>query len=211
MKLGQLFKRAHKPPEDHQTPDDDQRLVRAARGGDREAYRRLVERYQRKVYSIAFEILRNREDAEDVAQEAFVKAYLSLQEFKGDSSFFTWLYRITYNMALDVRRRLLRRGGATQEFREGALKEPEELAPILGKIAGPHEALLTQERLRLLQMALDSISEEHRTVVVLREVDGLSYEEIARITGINLGTVMSRLHYARKKLQEALSSSEHAG
>jgi RNA polymerase sigma-70 factor, ECF subfamily len=187
----------------------DAQLVASATRGDTEAYRVLVERYQSRVFAIAFEIVKSREDAEDIAQESFVKAYFSLGSFKGDSSFFTWLYRIVHNMAFDVRRKLLRRGGATLEYDEVKVAQGEgtqiSSGVSMGKaIIGPQEAVLNRETATLLQKALAEISEEHRSVVVLREIDGLSYDEIAKVTGVSKGTVMSRLFYARKKLQQVL-------
>lgn len=182
----------------------DEALVARAASGDKEAYRALVERYQHRVYSIAFEIVRNREDAEDVAQESFVKTYLSLKDFKGESSFFTWLYRIVYNMALDVRRRSARRGGDAVEFNEITTPASASIAAPLGHVEGPQEAALNKERAKVIKQVLGEISEEHRTVMMLREVEGLSYDEIAKVVGISKGTVMSRLHYARKALQKAL-------
>ena len=184
-------------------------LVALASQGDKDAYRVLVERYQPRVFAIAYEIVKNREDAEDIAQESFVKAYLSLHSFKGDSSFFTWLYRIVHNMALDVRRRLMRRGGGTLEYDEIKASRQELQSGSFGGGTtgvgeGPAEAVLNREKASRIQKALGEISEEHRSVVVLREIDGLSYDEIAKATGVSKGTVMSRLFYARKKLQEAL-------
>jgi RNA polymerase sigma-70 factor, ECF subfamily len=197
----------------HET--DAEFVVRATKG-DKEAYRQLVERYQGRVYAIAFEIVKNREDAEDITQESFVKAYLSLGSFKGDSSFFTWLYRIVHNMALDVRRKLARRGGGTLEYDEAKASKTREGGGSYGissgaEVLGPQEQLLDREKAAVIQRALGEISEEHRSVVVLREIDGLSYEEIAKVTGVSKGTVMSRLFYARKKLQQALRDYAPSG
>jgi RNA polymerase sigma-70 factor (ECF subfamily) len=170
-----------------------------------EAYRQLVERYQARVYSLVFEIVKNSEDARDIAQEAFVKAYLSLPDFKGESSFYSWLYRIAFNMALDHRRKVVRRGGAPIEYEEGVLHQTEqEQAVGAGKVDRPDEALLRKEQRARIDQVLGTLTEEHRAIIMLREVDGLSYEEISDSTGIPKGTVMSRLFYARKKLQEAL-------
>ena len=196
-----------KVPSPDEVPDDV--LVTRARGGDKEAYRLLVEKYQGRVFAIAFEIVKNRQDAEDIAQESFVKAYLSLGSFKGESSFFTWLYRIVHNMALDVRRKLIRRGGETLEYDDIKASRGTDAAAAVGVssgtvIPGPQEVMMEREKAAVIQKALKEISDEHRSVVVLREVDGLSYDEIAKAIGVSKGTVMSRLFYARKKLQEAL-------
>jgi RNA polymerase sigma-70 factor (ECF subfamily) len=191
-------------------------LVQLTRAGDREAYRALVERYQGRLLHIALEIVKSREDAEDVVQETFVKAFLSLGNFKGESSFYTWIYRICTNMAIDIRRKVARRGGTHVEYKEsnvvqrsvggesadsgGATTLPEHLQ----NVEGPHDALIRKETGKKLQDVLSDMSPEHREIVVLREVDGLDYEEIADALGVAKGTVMSRLFYARKALQKAL-------
>jgi RNA polymerase sigma-70 factor (ECF subfamily) len=197
-------------------PLDDETLVAKTLKGDKEAYRLLVERYQNRLLAMASDILKSREDAEDVVQESFVKAFLSLGKFKGDSSFYTWLYRIAYNMAIDVRRKAGRRGGNHVEYKEGAgvnkvasssgegAETVTGSAEHLQNVEGPHAALVRKETGRRLQEVLRELSEEHRAVIMLREVDGLNYDEIAHAVGVPRGTVMSRLHYARKALQQAL-------
>lgn len=177
-------------------------LVLKAKNGDRGAYRILVEKYQGKVYSLVFSLVRNREDAEDICQETFVKAYLSLKNFLGNSTFYTWLYRIAYNMAIDFKRSLKRKGGESVEVSE--LLGNDALS-LTAESDSPEYTFARKERAAAIDKALKLLSEEHRSVVVLREVDGLSYDEISDVTGISKGTVMSRLHYARKKLQEALA------
>lgn len=179
---------------------NDEELVARSRKGDKDSYRQLVERYQGRLFSCAFDILKSREDAEDVVQEALVKAYLSLNEFQGKSSFYTWLYRIVYNMSIDYRRRTNRRGGAPLEFDEA--KASEETGNYG---TNPADSVLRKQQSKKIREVLSEISEEHRRVIVLRELEGMSYEEIANVVGISRGTVMSRLHYARKKLQQALS------
>jgi RNA polymerase sigma-70 factor (ECF subfamily) len=200
----------------HSSPADDDTLVAKTLTGDKEAYRLLVERYQNRLLTMVTDILKSREDAEDVVQESFVKAFLSLRNFKGQSSFYTWLYRIAYNMAIDVRRKSGRRGGSHVEYKEGfgvnkvagsageGTEAVSASAEHLQNIEGPHAALLRKETGRRLQQVLGELSEEHRAVIILREVDGLNYDEIAQAVGVPRGTVMSRLHYARKALQRAL-------
>jgi RNA polymerase sigma-70 factor (ECF subfamily) len=195
-------------------PLADDELVTATLAGNREAYRTLVERYQPRLLTMVTDVLKSREDAEDVVQESFVKAYLSLRSFKGQSSFYTWLYRITYNMAIDVRRKAGRRGGAHVEFKEGlsvnkagegeSAKAVSALGEHLQNVEGPHDSLVRKETGSKIRKVLEELSDEHRSVIVLREVDGLNYEEIAEAIGVPRGTVMSRLHYARKALQKAL-------
>jgi RNA polymerase sigma-70 factor (ECF subfamily) len=200
--------------------DDDAQLVdrvlaACERGDDREAqgsFRVLFERYHQRVLTIAQEVLRSREDAEDVVQEAFVKAYLSLADFRRASSFYTWLYRIVFNMAVDVRRRIARRGGPPQEYDETAANGGGGLPPpARGYIESPHEAVLRAEQRRRINAVLNELSEEHRAVIVLREVEGLPYEEIAEVVGISKGTVMSRLFYARRRMQRALADLRPEG
>jgi RNA polymerase sigma-70 factor (ECF subfamily) len=180
----------------------DRDLVARTVAGDREAYRVLVEKYQGRAFSIALEIVKTREDAEDIVQESFVKAYLSLGEFRGQAAFYTWLYRIVYNMAIDFKRRAIRRGGEALEYNEA--REGATPSDLSARIVGPHEAIIEKEQRGRLERVLAELSPEHRAVVLLREVEGLSYDDIAKVTGVSKGTVMSRLHYARKALQRAL-------
>lgn len=201
------------------TPDQesqytsDEALVADSVRGDKDAYRTLVERYQGRIFSMALDIVKTREDAEDVTQESFVKAFLSLNKFKGQSSFYTWLYRIAFNMAIDVRRKGARRGGNHFEYKESlgvsnsgtpdSESRGEDIVG-LGHVAGPHEALVRKQAARKMQEVFETLSDEHRAVVTLREIDGLNYDEISDALGIPKGTVMSRLFYARKALQRAL-------
>jgi len=195
---------------------DDNDLVQMTLKGDKEAYRALVERYQGRLFSTALDIVKTREDAEDVVQETFVKAFLSLGQFKGQSSFYTWLYRICFNMAIDIRRKAGRRGGTHLEFKEhlgvnrSAVEDGARESGGGGtghhpqRVEGPHDALARKELGRKIQEVLGELSEEHRAVIMLREIDGLDYDEIAQAIGVPKGTVMSRLFYARKALQKAL-------
>jgi RNA polymerase sigma-70 factor (ECF subfamily) len=195
---------------------DDNTLVQMTLKGDKEAYRALVERYQSRLFSTALDIVKTREDAEDVVQETFVKAFLSLGQFKGQSSFYTWLYRICFNMAIDIRRKAGRRGGTHLEFKEhlgvnrAAVEDGARESGGGGtghhpqRVEGPHDALARKELGHKIQEVLGELSEEHRAVIMLREIDGLDYDEIAKAIGVPKGTVMSRLFYARKALQKAL-------
>lgn len=192
----------------------DDQLVRETLGGTREAYRTLVERYQNRLSAMALDILRSREDAEDVVQETFVKAFLSLGQFKGESSFYTWIYRICFNMAVDIRRKAARRGGTHLEYKEQVSVNKGGDGAVSGatqgtldpsqRLEGPHDALARKELGRKIQEVLGELSEEHRAVITLREIDGLDYEDISQALGVPKGTVMSRLFYARKALQKAL-------
>jgi RNA polymerase sigma-70 factor (ECF subfamily) len=163
---------------------------------------------------MALKVVKNQHDAEDIVQESFVKAFLSLDKFKGQSLFFTWLYRITFNMAVDYQRRSQRRGGQHFEYKEqigvsrgvgsNATEGAGEEQPLAQNVEGPHEALVRKQTGKKLDQAFAQLSDEHRAVITLREVDGLDYEEISQALGIPRGTVMSRLFYARKMLQRAL-------
>ncbi|RMD84993.1 MAG: sigma-70 family RNA polymerase sigma factor [Candidatus Dadabacteria bacterium] len=178
-------------------------LVERGRGGDRRALQALVERYQRRVLGVVVGMVRNPEDAREVVQETFVRAFRSLDSFKGDSSFYTWIYRIAVNLAIDVQRKNSKR---TQvEFDE---TQPPADAPLAmgGRTQGadPYEAVRNRELGDKIFRAIDSLTPDHRAVILLREIEGLTYEEISQALGCSMGTVMSRLHYARKKLQDKL-------
>lgn len=186
--------------------DSDVELVKRAQNKDREAYRQLVERYQSRAYSLAFSILKNKQDAEDVVQESFVKVYLSIGKFKGESSFYTWLYRIVRNMSIDVKRKLSREQVNQPDVESlNATDQVEANSANNSETFSPDYELLRKEKARRIAEVLNDISEEHRTVIILREVDGMDYQQIAQITGVSKGTIMSRLHYARKKLQQGLA------
>jgi RNA polymerase sigma-70 factor (ECF subfamily) len=179
-------------------------LIHKAANGDKDAYRQIVERHQRRLFLSAFEILRNREDAEDVVQEALARSFFSLKSFRGGSSLSTWLQRIVFNLAIDLKRRVRRRGGEPVIFEEGVTVAAD--SAFEGGGSDNPEALLRQKEHRERMMrVLDDLSDEHRQTIILREFEGLSYDEIARATGVSSGTVMSRLFYARKKLQSALA------
>jgi len=183
----------------------DGELVRESRLGDKDAFRELVERYQRKILSVALGMVHNPEDALEIAQETFVKAFESLGGFKGESSFYTWLYRIVVNRAIDFRRRERRHptvplddrsGHGTGEGYEDTLKEDRP--------NDPYQQLHAREIGDRVTAAINELTPDHKAVILLREVEGLSYEEISRVMQCSKGTVMSRLHYARKKLQKRL-------
>ena len=187
---------------------DDLTLVKRVRGGDQRAFKLLVERYQRKVYAVALGMLKNREDAMDVSQEAFVKVYKYLDHFKGDSSFYTWLYRITVNICIDVMRRKGSSGGQMEEFDESIATDlGEARIGALGSRLGtnPQKSALRRELAEKIQEALATVPEKHRAILLLREVEGMSYEDLSRTLEIPKGTVMSRLFHARAKVQKILS------
>jgi RNA polymerase sigma-70 factor (ECF subfamily) len=189
---------------------DDLALVNRARAGDAGAFEALVVRFQRKVYAVALGIVRDPDQAWDVAQEAFVRVHGHLAEFKGESSFSTWVLRIGSHLAIDALRK--ERTSSKQDLddvREPDLADGGEgiLSTALGN--DPQENALRRELAAKMTEALSQLPEKHRTILVLREVEGLSYEELAQRLQIQKGTVMSRLFHARKKMQAILR--EYAG
>jgi RNA polymerase sigma-70 factor (ECF subfamily) len=181
--------------------DDDREAVRRAQGGDREAFEPLVEKYKRKVFRLAYQVLRDQEEALDVAQDAFVKAFRALPTFKGDSAFYTWLFRITMNVALDRKRQ---RTARVKSLGAEDVPPEEWERTAVSTDPDPEDVASGAQRRERIRKGLDSLSEHHRTIIILSDVEGLQYREIAEVLGIPMGTVMSRLHHARKRLREAL-------
>ncbi|HEX5657810.1 MAG TPA: sigma-70 family RNA polymerase sigma factor [Polyangiales bacterium] len=185
---------------------DDLALVRRAQAGDRAAFRKLFDLYHRRVYQMAVAMLRHPQDAHDVVQEAFVRVHRHLPDFQGNSSFYTWLYRISMNLVYDQLRR--RKAQRAVDFDEtiGRAEEGAEstLKPVIDG-ADPARTAARKELAGEIQAALDTLPEHHRQVILLREVEGLSYEEIAKIMDVPKGTIMSRLFHARRKMQRALA------
>jgi RNA polymerase sigma-70 factor (ECF subfamily) len=183
---------------------DDRTLVAQAQRGDRAAFRSLFERYHRRAYALAFGVVRNQDDALDVVQDAFIKAHKHLASFEGQASFYTWLYRIVMNLAIDHLRKHKRQQPVdfTDAAVEGAVSEDALLPKIIG--GNPGRALLDREIRDRIAEALDGLSENHRAVLVMRELEGLSYEEMAAAMQCSKGTIMSRLFHARKNMQRQL-------
>jgi RNA polymerase sigma-70 factor (ECF subfamily) len=181
---------------------DDGDLVAAARRGDRDAFRTLFERYHRRAYALALGVVRDADDALDVVQDAFIKAHKYLDKFEGNSTFYTWLYRIVMNLAIDHLRR--HRRARPVELDE---QHVEDGAGLLPRLLGGHpgRALLDKEIRARIDDALAELSDNHRAVLVMRELEGLSYEEMARAMGCSKGTIMSRLFHARRNMQKRLA------
>ena len=190
--------------------ENDESLIERCLKGDTGAFEQLVDRYQQKVFNIAYRMSGNREDALDLSQESFLRAYKALKRFRGQSSFGTWLFRITNNTCIDELRRKKRQPqlvvstDAVIKTEDGEYQfevpdSPDET---------PEALALTQELKNQIQQALQNLSEEHRAALVLRDVEGYSYEEIADILQLNLGTVKSRINRARLALRQELSGME---
>jgi len=180
---------------------DDGALVERVRGGDVAAFEPLVEKYRQRVYRLAFNVLRNQEDAWDVAQEAFIKAYKALPAFRGQSAFYTWLFRIVMNVAHDKARQ---RGAAGRAFGTERVTEEEWERTMPDPGEEPDAAAARAEQRARITRALETLPEHHRAIIMLSDLEGLSYREIADVLNIPMGTVMSRLHNARKRLRSAL-------
>lgn len=191
--------------EDGRGEISDLQLVQKASKGDPDAFEELVKRYQQRVYAIAYGICHSQQDALDISQEVFIKIYRKLKLFRGESSFYTWLYRITANVSIDFQRR--KKKITTVEFDEKILEQPilEGRHRDHNKF-DPRKALERKEIRGAILKAIEMLPEEQRTAVVLRELENLSYKEIAKAMNCSLGTVMSRLHYGRQKLKEMLLS-----
>jgi RNA polymerase sigma-70 factor, ECF subfamily len=190
------------PPEP--APVEELVLVKRARQGDLSAYDELVRRYQERIYATVYHMTANHEDANDLAQEAFIKGFQALKSFKGGSSFYTWVYRIAVNKTINF---LKQRKNKTQlsldDLDFNAEHDPDLVALISDKT--PRREVNLAELQEKLNVAMQKLSEPHRLVVTLHDVQGLSHEEIAKIMDCNIGTVRSRLFYARQQLQAYLS------
>ena len=187
--------------------EQDRALLLAAQAGDGRAFRKLVERHQRRALAIALGMVRDEQDARDLVQEAFLRVYRGLDRFQGESSFFTWFYRILTNLAIDFVRRPSRRDAEHDDRRSRFDAADEADAPFVSRIDGaePLDALHRRELAARIREALDALPPYHRGVILMREVEGMSYEEMAQAMNVSKGTIMSRLFHARQKLQRALS------
>lgn len=183
--------------------DIDQQLVERAQGGDKQAFDLLVSKYQRKLGRLLSRFIRDPGEVEDVAQEAFIKAYRALPSFRGDSAFYTWLYRIGINTAKNYLVAMGRRAPTTTEF-DADEAESFEDGDQLRDINTPESVLASKEIAATVQKAMEDLPDELRTAIELREIEGLSYEEIASIMNCPIGTVRSRIFRAREAIAEKL-------
>ncbi len=189
-------------PAEADVPDAE--LVRQAQTGDTAAFDQLVGRYRSRIFGMIYNMVHNEQDAWDLAQDSFVKAWKSIARFRGQSSFYTWIYRIVMNVTIDsLRKKQVR--GATEFDDAIQLKEIDPASRTVPHAdALPHENLENQEIRGRIDAAIAELSPDHRAVILMKEIEGMQYHEIAESLGCSIGTVMSRLFYARKKLQGLL-------
>lgn len=183
--------------------DDDRLLIAACLGGRSEAFGELVSRYQARLYNAAIRLVDNPEDAADVVQDAFLNAYQSLHTFKGDAEFFTWLYRIAFNAAISLKRKK-RAAVSLDAVKPESGIDPDDPSEYIK----PGAALIRSEEESQLQEAMIRLSHEHREVLILKDIEGMKYEDIAEILGVPIGTIRSRLHRARLELRDLLETGD---
>jgi RNA polymerase sigma-70 factor (ECF subfamily) len=174
-------------------------LISRCQQGDPDALKEIFDQYHKKVYRVAYGVVRQREEALDIVQEVFIKLYHSIKNFKGKSKFYTYLYRMAMNTAIDHARKM----GRSPFSR---LEEMEGFQPSEGVEKRPDSILLHKELEERVKVALEKLPTDQRMALIFREVEGLSYQEMAEAMGCSIGTVMSRLHYARKRIQELLKN-----
>ncbi len=184
-------------------PHEDDALVDRARKGDRAAFQELFKKYHRRAYAVAIGVVKRPADAMDVVQDAFIKVHKHIANFQGTSSFYTWLYRIVMNLSIDH----VRKKRKITEFDEHVKKDDAAgdgaLLPHMPD-ENPSKTVVRRELSEKIRAALETLPEYHRAVIVLREVEGMSYEEMAQVLEVPKGTIMSRLFHARRKMQEQL-------
>jgi len=189
--------------ENEHSSAEDMALVRAAQKGDMGAFEELVARHRDKIYARAYSMMRNEEEAVDLSQEAWIKGWQRLKQFQGDSSFGTWMTRIIINLCLDQLRRQKRQRAESIEELDEESGGVERQMPVV--TTNPTAGLERMELRQRIDKALGQLSYEHRTVLVLHEFEELEYKEIAKVMGCSIGTVMSRLFYARRKMAALLA------
>jgi len=189
--------------QDYSSTSDD-KLVRAAQKGDMAAFEELIARHRDKLYARAFSMMRSEEEAIDLSQEAWVKGWQRLKQFQGESSFVTWMTRIVINLCLDQLRKHKRQRAESIELMEEESGGVERQMPIV--TVNPTEGLERRELRQRIDRALGQLSYEHRTVLILHEFEELEYKEIAKRMACSIGTVMSRLFYARRKMANLMAS-----
>ena len=190
-----------------QEVDPDLELVQAAKSGDTCAFDQLIHKYDRKLYGLIYHMTSNSEDSNDLLQDTFAKAYKSLGDFREDASFYTWIHTIAVNRTLSHLKKKKRRAGPSYDDDEsGILNDPAFIDQ--GNLANPRRQSAIHELHGKLNEALQILSEDHRTVVTMFDVEGLPHAEVSRLLGVSEGTVRSRLHYAHQQLQNHLKDFE---
>jgi RNA polymerase sigma-70 factor (ECF subfamily) len=193
-------------PDRQREADADLAIVRQVQEGEVAMFDQLVLKYRERVYGVVYNLTSNREDAADLTQDAFIKAFQSINRFQGQSSFFTWLYRIAINSTLThLRKQRLRTFFSLEKVDEDDRASAEVIA-ALTDATGADRGAFTHELQEKLNEAMQKLSIKHRTVITLFEIDGLSHQEIADVMNCSVGTVRSRLHYAKQLLQSELKS-----
>lgn len=183
---------------------EETRLIERTRNGDLRAYDELMVYFQPRIYATIYNMTSNHEDAADLTQETFVKAYEALKKFKGQSGFYTWVYRIAVNKTINYIKKHRKRKQTSLNDVDSSIERDPDYVALVSDDTPRRDANLTELQKKLNE-ALQTLSEKHRLVVVLHDIDGVPHEEIAKITKSNVGTVRSRLFYARQQLQAALS------
>ena len=186
---------------------DESELIKRVKNGDLDAFSELVGRYEKKAFNFTYRMLKDAHTAEDVTQEAFLRVFRKIETLKENSSFSTWFYTILNNICLDYLRKKSRYPDTVSIGQKSADDEEYELQ-IEDNSIGPHESLEKKEAMALLEKALDKLSDEHRAIIILRDIEGRDYEEIAKILSISLGTVKSRLSRARLALRKFLEEEK---
>jgi RNA polymerase sigma-70 factor, ECF subfamily len=180
-------------------------LVKRCQAGQADAFDELVTRYRTRVFAMIYNMVHNEQDAWDLAQESFIKAWKSIGRFRGRSSFYTWLYRIVMNVTIDWLRKRQVKGAGTEFDDSIQLREIDPASKTVPKADPPPHAQMERDEVReRINKAIDQLSPEHRAVILMKEIEEMQYHEIAETLGCSIGTVMSRLFYARKKLQNLL-------
>jgi len=173
------------------------KLISRCQQGDQDALREIFDLYHKKVYRIAYGVVRQREDALDIVQEVFIKLFRSIRNFKGESRLYTYLYRMAMNTAIDFARK-------TKKVPTSGIDEEGGFHPIDDPEKRPDRVAVYKELEERVRWALEQLPQDQRATILFREVEGLSYQEIAEVMGCSIGTIMSRLHYARKRVQQLL-------
>ena len=193
------------PPQPQDPPPvDDRTLAARAREGDDQAFEELIRQYHGKLYGLIYNMTSNREDTEDLLQEVFTKAHSSLKRFEGKSSFYTWIYRIAINRTINYLKRRRKRQTLSLDSIGGAVERDRAYLELSSRESPVRDVRLTELQERL-NKALLTLSEKHRTVVVMHDIQGIPHQEIAKVLGVSEGTLRSRLFYARQQLQSELS------